>query len=56
MDMGGIYYEHQVYQFVCNYSREIKDFTKETREMSYQCLGQWTGDNGMLYLSLLDMQ
>ena len=28
----------------------------ETREMSYQCLGHWTGENGMLYLSLLDMQ
>jgi hypothetical protein len=28
----------------------------ETREMRYQCLGLWTGENGMLYLSLLDMQ
>ena len=26
------------------------------RERSYQCLGHWTGENGMRYLSLLDME
>ena len=25
-----------------------------TRELSFQCLGHWTGEDGMLYLSLLD--